>query len=204
MQPRYFLAMIVCALLVVPASARAQEFGVMESAETIDRGTFKLRVNPMFVLGKDGQDGEAGVAAQLGYGFTDRFDTEVGVALYDGIRFLGVNGEYRLLRDAEFDLAVIGGVHIATGDRTPDTRSFDLTFLGSGQVADRLEFYAGLDFAFKSLTSPGADFSYRTVHLVPGIEYRLAADLDFVGEFGIGLNNDSWNYVSAGLAIYFR
>ena len=204
MQLRYLMTLIVGGLLLVPVSARAQEFGVMESAETIDRGTFKLRVNPMFILGKHGQDSEAGLAAQLGYGFTDRFDAEVGAALYDGMRFIGVNGEYRLMPDADFNLAVIGGVHMATGDRTPDTRSFDLTFLGSGQVADRLEFYTGLDFAFKSLTAPGADFSYRTVHLVPGIEYRLATDLDFVGEFGIGLNDDSWNYLSAGLAIYFR
>ena len=78
---------IVAMLALVPSIGRAQEFGVVESAETIDRGTFKLRVNPMFVFGRDGADDDAGVAGHLGYGFTDRFDAEVGVALYDGMRF---------------------------------------------------------------------------------------------------------------------
>lgn len=42
---------IITIPMLVPSAARAQEFGVVESAETIDRGAFKLRVNPMFVLG---------------------------------------------------------------------------------------------------------------------------------------------------------
>ena len=33
-------------LLLAPAVARAQDFGVAESAETIDRGTFKFKANP--------------------------------------------------------------------------------------------------------------------------------------------------------------
>jgi hypothetical protein len=117
---------------------------------------------------------------------------------------LGVDGEYWMVRDPGLNLSVIGGVHIARGDLTADTRSFDLTLLGSRNVTDRLEFYTGLDFSFSKITEPGADYSYKTVHLVPGLEYRLARDLDFVGELGLGLNDDSWHYVTAGLAIYFR
>jgi len=37
-----------------------------------------------------------------------------------------------------------------------------------------------------------------------GIEYRLAEDLDFVAEVGIGLSDDSANYISGGLAYYLR
>jgi hypothetical protein len=193
---------IVAMLALVPSIGRAQEFGVVESAETIDRGTFKLRVNPMFVFGRDGADDDAGVAGHLGYGFTDRFDAEVGVALYDGMRFFGVDGEYWLVRDPNLNFSVIAGVHMANGDRIADQRSFDLTFLGSREIGERTEFYAGLDFGFKNLSD--IDFSYNTVHLVPGIEYRIKEDLDFVGEFGIGLNDDSWHYISGGLAFYFR
>lgn len=202
MRLRSFILIIVAILALVPSVARAQEFGVVESAETIDRGTFKLRVNPMFVFGKNDADDDAGVAAHLGYGFTDRFDAEVGLALYDGMRFFGVDGEYWLVQDPGLDLSVIGGVHFATGDRIADQRSFDLTFLGSRSIGERTEFYTGLDFGFKKLSD--VDFSYKTIHLVPGIEYRIQEDLDFVGEVGIGLNDDSWHYVSGGLAIYFR
>jgi hypothetical protein len=202
MRLRSITFIIVAIFVLVPSVARAQEFGVMESAETIDQGTFKLRVNPMFVFGKEGADDDAGVAAQLGYGFTDRFDAEVALALYDGMRFIGANGEYWLVQDAGLDLSVIGGFHFATGERVADQRSLDLTFLGSRAIGDRTEFYAGLDFGFKKLSD--VDFSYRTVHIAPGIEYRIQEDLDFVAEFGIGLNDDSWHYLSGGLAFYFR
>jgi len=40
------------------------------------------------------------------------------------------------------------------------------------------------------------------MHLVPGIEYRLSDDLDFLAEFGIALNDDSRSYASVGLALY--
>lgn len=195
-------ALMIAALMLVPSIGRAQEFGLMESAETIDRGTFKVRVNPMFVFGKDGADDEAGVAARLGYGFTDRFDLEGGVAVYDGMRFFGFDGEYWLVKDPGFNFSVIAGAHFTGGDRIADQRSFDLSFIGSRAIGDRAEFYGGLDFGFKKLSD--IDYSYKTIHLVPGIEYRLARDLDFLGEFGIALNDDSWHYVSAGLAFYFR
>ena len=193
---------LVLSLMLLPTLASAQEFGVVESAETIDRGTFKLRVNPMFVFGKQGADDDVGVAAHLGYGFTDRFDAEVGVALYDGMRFFGVDGEYWLVQDAAVDFSVIGGVHVAGGDLISDQRAFNMTFLASREVAERTELYGALDFSFASLSD--VDFDYTTVHLVPGVEYRIAEDVDFVGEVGLGLNDDSWHYFSVGVAVYFR
>ena len=42
------------------------------------------------------------------------------------------------------------------------------------------------------------------MHLVPGLEYRLGSDLDFLAEFGLALNDDSRSYVSVGLALYLR
>jgi hypothetical protein len=118
------------------------------------------------------------------------------------MRFIGVDGEYWLVQDAALDFSIIGGVHVASGDRISDQRSIDVTFLGSRNVAERTEVYGALDFGFKSLSD--VDFDYTTVHLVPGVEYRLAEDLDFVGEVGLGLNDDSWHYFSVGLAVYFR
>jgi hypothetical protein len=42
------------------------------------------------------------------------------------------------------------------------------------------------------------------LHLVPGIEYRLSDTFDLVAEFGIGINDNSSNYVGAGIAYYVR
>ena len=41
------------------------------------------------------------------------------------------------------------------GDATADYNGIDLTFLGGGHVAPKLELYAGLDFAFEGLGVPG-------------------------------------------------
>ena len=44
------LALIAAVAVLAPAAAGAQDFGVAESAETINTGNFKLSVNPMFVF----------------------------------------------------------------------------------------------------------------------------------------------------------
>ena len=204
LKPRNCL-FVLSLVAFAPAAAVAQDFGVVESAETIDEGNFKLRVNPMFALGKNGQDDEAGLGIMAGYGFTDRFDVEGGVAVYDGFTFFGANAEYWLVKDRELDFSVLGGLHFGRGDEAFNTRGFDLTFIGSKHVSDRLELYGALDFAFESITEDDFDSDgYTPIHLVPGIEYAVNDDLDFLAEFGIGLNDEARHYFSAGLAYYFR
>jgi hypothetical protein len=207
---RFVRAALLAALVVgwLPAAASAQDFGLAESAETIDKGVLKLRANPMFLFGKEGQGDEAGLAVKLGYGATDRLDIEGGVAFYDNFSFVGADVEYWLVQDRvgrnALDVSVIAGFHLGNGDRTPDTRGFDLTFLASKRVEERVDLYAGLDFAFESLRGVGTDHSYTPIHLVPGVEYRLTRDIDLIGEIGLGLNDEARHYFTAGLAFYFR
>jgi hypothetical protein len=47
------------------------------------------------------------------------------------------------------------------------------------------------------------DYNFTLVHIVPGFEYRLSTDFDFLAEFGIALNDNSLSYASVGLALYF-
>ena len=61
--------------------------------------------------------------------------------------------------------------------------------------------YVGLDFAFEGLGVPG---DFQTVHLVPGLEYKVNDSIDLLAELGLGLNDSSRHYVSGGIAIYFR
>ena len=81
-------------LLLAPAVARAQDFGVAESAETIDRGTFQFRRRtPKLPFGGDNLDNDIGINLMAGFGFTNSFDVEGGVAFYDGVTLFGLNAD---------------------------------------------------------------------------------------------------------------
>jgi hypothetical protein len=197
--------LVLSIVLLLPAVSFAQDFGVMESAETIDRGNFKFRVNPMLFFGNDVPDEQQGVAFMGGYGFTDKFDVEGGAALYDGAHIFGGNAEFWVMKRQPFDLSIIPGLHITRGDRTLDSTGIDLTILASKHMTPRLDIYGGLDFAFESVTDDRVvDANYKTVHLVPGIEYKLHRDVDLLAEVGIGLNDPAATYFSAGVAFYVR
>jgi len=195
------LALLFACLLLVPVSASAQDFGIMESAETINPGNFKIRANPLLLFGRHGGDNDFGVAGILGYGFAPRFDVEGGVAIYDGVQFFGANAEFWVVKESPLDVSVAVGLHRRTGDLTADFNGIDLTLLGGGHVSPHLELYAGLDFAFEGFGVPG-DFTQAL--LVPGVEYKVNDTIDLLGEFGIALNDSSRNYISGGIAIYFR
>jgi hypothetical protein len=194
--------MIAVLGLALPVSVAAQDFGVMNSAETINKGNFKLMANPIVVFGRHGSDGDTGVAVMGGYGFGKRFDVEAKASFFDGLKFFGADAEYWLINDKPVNVSIIGGFHIANFDGGADATGPDFTLLASGKVADKLELYGGLDFSKNSFDN--SSFSYSTWHLVPGIEYRISNQLDFVGEFGIALNDNGNHYASIGLAFYTK
>jgi hypothetical protein len=195
------LTLLVAGLILIPAAARAQDFGIVESAETINKGNLKIRANPMFVFGRNGGDDDLGVAVLAGYGIASRFDLEGGVAFYDGVTFFGANAEFWLAKHTPLDISVAGGLHRRTGDTTEHYNGVDVTFLASGHATSRLEIYGGLDLAFERVGVPG---DFMTAHLVPGLEYKVNDMLDLVAEAGLALNDDSRHYISGGIAIYFR
>lgn len=200
---RFLRVAAIAALgLALPASVAAQDFGVMNSAETINKGNFKLMANPIIVFGKDGSDSETGVAVMGGYGFGDRFDIEAKVSFFDGLTFFGADAEYWIQKGKKVDISAIGGFHIADPEGGDGAKGIDLTLLASGVVANKLELYGGLDFSRNNFDN--SNFNYNTWHLVPGVEYRISSQWDFVGEFGIGLNDNAHHYVSIGLAFYTR
>jgi hypothetical protein len=205
-------AAFAAVMLALPTLAHAQDFGVMESAQTINRGNFKLKGNPMVVLGEDDADNEVGIALSAGYGFTPRFDAEAKFAFYDDLFIVGADGEYSLLsvtRNQPLDLSVGTGFHVGNHENDfSDNWGIDLTVIGSKLIAEKLELYGALDFAFNKFTDDAFDDAdddgYTSIHLVPGIEYALGRDVDLLGEFGIALNEDSAHYFSIGIAYYLR
>jgi len=192
--------------------AGAQYIGVLQSAETMDRGTFKLMVAPIMAFGKDGADDEFGVAARGGYGFTDRFDAEAKLGFFENGTFAGADGEFWILggkeEDPGLDFSVAGGIHWMFGSNEAlDIMGVELTPLLGGHVSKSLELYGALDVSFESIEEDvpeGADDTFTRLHLVPGIEYRLSDAADLVGEVGVGLNDDSFTYAGVGVAFYIR
>jgi hypothetical protein len=174
---------------------------LMNSAETINPGNFKIAAFPTLLFGKDGADNETGIAGRFGYGFTDRFDMEGKVAFFDGVKLYGVDAEY-WLRKAPLNVSVALGAHKTSTDFV-DTSAIDTSLVASGKIGDKLEAYGGLNLSFESVDDVD-DSSFTRAYVVPGIEYKLHRDLDLVAEFGVGLNDDSPHYVSAGLAFYIR
>jgi outer membrane protein with beta-barrel domain len=183
-------------------SAQAQNF-LMNSAETINKGNFKLCAFPTVLLGEDGADNTWGIASRLGYGFTPSFDVEVKLAKFDNFKMYGADAEWWLAK-GETDVSVSAGAHKSDFDgEGGGTTAIDTALLLSRSVARSLEVYVGGSLSFESLDDVD-DSSFKRFYVVPGVEYKLHKDLDLLAEFGIGLNDDSPNYFSFGAAYYIR
>lgn len=195
--------LLLAAVLVLHAgSADAQNF-LMNSAETINKGNFKLCAFPTVLLGEDGADNNWGIASRLGYGFTPSFDVEVKLAAFDGFKMYGADAELWLVK-GENDVSVSAGGHKSSFDGdVGGSTAIDIALLASRSVARSLEAYVGGSLSFESLDDVD-DSSFKRFYVVPGVEYKLGEDIDLLAEFGIGLNDDSPNYFSFGAAYYIR
>jgi len=174
----------------------------MNSAETINQGNFKLALFPTVLLGKNGGDSVWGVAGRAGYGLTPRFDIEAKAGIFKGLNYFGVDAEYWLVHGRNANVSVALGAHLTDSRQGADSSGIDTSLLFSTRPAKRLEIYGGLKLAFDSVKN--SDQNFTRAHLVPGLEYRISDDLDFLAEFGIALNDNSRSYASVGLALYLR
>jgi len=181
--------------------ARAQNF-LENSAETINRGNFKLAAFPTALFGRNGSSDNWGGALRAGYGFTDNFDMEAKAGFFNGLTLVGADAEVWLLR-GEVDLAVSAGAHKALLRAGRDSTAIDLAAQLSRHVSNRLEVYGGSSVSFEHLDGV-PDSGFTRAYLIPGVEYRVSDDLDFVSEFGVGLNNHSPHYFGLGFALYIR
>lgn len=193
-----------CVLVLGAARPAAAQNFLMNSAETINEGNFKIAAFPTVIFAEGEGEDAWGLATRLGYGFTDRFDVEAKVAFFDGLNLYGVDAEYWLVK-GDIDVSVSGGVRLGDYAGDADTTALDLAGIGSLNLTDQLEAYAGASLSFESVDDAETDdSSFQRLYLVPGLEYRLAKDLDLLAEFGIGLTDDSPHYFSFGLAYYIR
>jgi hypothetical protein len=193
--------MIFLAVAMFLAAANVSAQGVlMNSAETIKKGNLKVAVFPTVLFGKNGGDSIFGVAGRAGFGITSRFDIEVKGAFFKDLNYFGVDLEYWFVHGRHFNVSVALGGHMTKVPGGGDSSGIDAALLCSTAPSKKLELYGGLMLAFDSMKN--SDDNFTLVHIVPGLEYRLSASLDFLAEFGIALNDNSRSYASVGLAFY--
>lgn len=197
-------------LLCGCTSAYAVDFGVMESADPVRKGDFKFEAYPLSTRRTATREEDSGVNAAVGYGFWEDADLELQFATYDDVYFAGTDLEYSLVREPRHEFSVDIGAHYANTDFGTQLGA-DFTPLYSYKPASLpgFKWNAALDFAydkasFAHANTHGLPAQYWSAYVVPGAQYRVARDVDVIGEVGLGLNADSNSYASVGLSFYFR
>jgi hypothetical protein len=195
-----FVIILMAAIFLAAAAQLPAQAVLMNSAETINQGNLKLAIFPTMLFGKNGGDSVWGVAGRFGYGLTRSIDIEAKAAYFKGLTYYGADIEWWFLRGSNFNGSVALGGHMTNYDAGDDSAGIDTSILFSHKPVRNLEIYGGLMLAFESIKN--SDVNFTLMHFVPGLEYRISDDLDFLAEVGIALNDNSRSYASVGLALY--
>jgi hypothetical protein len=199
MLKKFIIILAAALFLAVAATPVSAQQVLMNSAETINKGNLKLAIFPTVLFGKNGGDSLWGVASRFGYGLTSNLDIEAKAAFFKGLTYFGVDLEYWFVKGANFNVSAALGGHMTDVNYGGDSKGIDAALLASTKPAKKLEIYGGLMASFDSIKN-GDNFTL--LHLVPGIEYRISDDLDFLAEVGLGLSDHARSYASVGLALY--
>lgn len=182
-------------LLAAPAAAQNFQNG---SAVTVPPGSLRLTASPVHMFGPDDRPDRTGPAFRLGYGLTDALDVEAKTAFFDGVSLLGADGHFNVLGGRTLLSLTVGG-HRALVRDGPDSSALDLAVQVGRRVTPRLELYAGPAVSYEKVS--GAPDGFARWYLVPGIRLRISRGLRLVVEGGLGFDDDSPHYVTAGLAV---
>jgi len=195
------VVILAAAMFLVSAAAEVSAQDVlMNSAETINQGNIKLALFPTVLFGKNGADSSWGLAGRVGYGLTERFDIEAKAASFKNLKYFGIEAEIWLVKGGSLNVSAALGGHLTDSKGGADSSGIDTTLLFSTSPVLNLELYGGLKLAFDSFKN--SDNNFTRAHIVPGLEYRLSDNLDFLAEVGIAVNDNSRSYASVGLALY--
>ena len=121
-------------LVAAAAEVSAQDV-LMNSAETINQGNFKLALFPTVLFGKNGGDSVWGVAGRVGYGLTPRFDIEAKAAIFKDLKYFGVEAEYWLVQGRNANVSVALGAHMTDSQGGADSSGIDTSLLFSTKPA---------------------------------------------------------------------
>jgi len=195
------LVIIVC-LLGFAAEVAGMTDVLMNSAETITPGNFKLGVFPFALLSKHGSGSDFGVAGRAGLGLTRNVDVEVKGGFMENVSYFGADIEFWFLKGRNINASAAVGGHMIHAKTGADSYGVDAAFMASTAPVRNMEVYGAVKFAFDSVKD--SNQNHTLIHIVPGFEYRISRTIDFLAEIGIALSDSARSYVSAGLAFYSR
>jgi hypothetical protein len=198
-QSMRLLALVSSFLLLLAGPARAQTF-VMHTSDTITDGDLRFTAYPVGLFSNSGGPDRWGGAANLGYGITNYLDVEGQSAFFDGFSLVGLNANFKVLR-GDIDLLTRLGAHKALVTNAADSTAVDLAALAGGRVSPSLRLSGGVSVSFESLDHVN-NSGFTRAWAVPGVEVRINRNVDFVAEGGVGLNDNSPHYLTAGIAVY--
>jgi hypothetical protein len=193
------VAIAALSFIALAVPARAQNFQ-NGSAETIWQGNVRLTASPAQMFGSQGGLDPAGVAFRLGYGITDRFDVEAKSGFFDGVSVVGADSHVNLLGGSTLLSVSVGG-HRAFITDALDSNALDLAVQLGQRLGGRLEIYGGPAFSYESI-SGAPDSGFTRWYVVPGLKLGVADRLDLLVEGGIGFNENSPDFITAGLALH--
>jgi hypothetical protein len=185
--------------LAAPAApARGQDF-VLDAAGTPLAGELRLAAHPIGLFSKTGGPDRLGVAWSAGYGATDGLDVEAKTAVFDGFGLVGLGAGFRVLH-GPVDLTLRLGGHKAFVQSAPNSTSFDAAWLAGVRPWRRVRIAAGMGVSLESLDGvPNSRF--ERVYVVPGFDWRVSRRMALLSRAGLGLNQDSPSYLTAGLSL---
>ena len=179
------------------ASASAQDF-LPNTARTIPAGDLRFTAYPTALFGKNNAPDRWGGAGRVGYGITDNFDVQGKAAVFDGFGLVGLDTSYWILR-GDVNLGLSLGAHKALMQSAPDSTAVDASWQMSTRLYRRLRFEGGMSVSLESIDHV-RNSRFSRVYVVPGVNYRISHQVDFVSQLGLGLNNNSPNYLTAGFS----
>jgi hypothetical protein len=208
MPNKHALALVAGFAFALPAYA--VDFGVMETADTVIPGDFKFQAFPLAVRDGPRREVDTGINVGLGYGLSEHVDLEGQIGVYDDFNFFGADIEYSYREKVPLELSIGVGAHKIASD-FGHPWGLDVTHIVSYTTASvpSLRLIGAIDasYEYSDADYAGAigaqDERYWTVYAVPGLQYRFSERVDVIGEVGVGLNDDSYDYAALGLSFYF-
>jgi len=185
---------LAAGVLALAAPARGQD-AVMQAAQPLEASAFRLALHPVLI--PEGDD-ELGLAGRVEWALDGRLAFQSRFAFYNDLSFLSAGAAYSLSRGGSLDLALLAGVHRSFPDERDAFYGADLTLLGSHELGDGTSVFGSLDLDREWPPAPYA--AITRFHLTGGLELAVSKQLTALIEVGLGLGDDSPNYVSAGVA----
>ncbi len=193
---------VALAASVSAVPAHAQSF-LQGSPDTIWYGNVRIEGAPAQMFGREGAPDRTGAAFRLGYGLTDDLDLEAKSGFFDGVTLLGGDGHLRFYRHRDTLATFTLGAHHALVRDALDSTALDLGASVGQRLSSRLQVYAGAAYSLERVNGApeGMDRTFSRWYAVPGVRVGVANRLDLLVEGGVGLNDSSPHYITAGLAL---